>query len=162
MRVYIIRHGKAQSDSPTGRDEDRALRKRGVKQIDWLAGRLADSGRPPGTILASPLLRAWDTARMLADALDAELVELPTLALGHPAGDVVESLADMLERSPVDALALVGHNPQLESLVAVLTEGPTGEPVRLRTGQCAVVDFEEANPLVGRGTLSALWRYDGD
>jgi phosphohistidine phosphatase len=134
----------------------------GQKQASWLAEELEASRRPPDPILSSPLLRAWQTSELLADSLGTEIIELPTLALGHPPSDVIESLGEFLERRSPDAVALVGHNPQLEWLVAVLTEGPTAEPIRLRTGQCAVVDFRGSSPSVGGGTLSGLWRFDDD
>ncbi len=163
MRLYLIRHGKAEADSDTGRDEDRPLKQRGVRQATRLGKHLGSNGHKPKLILSSGLVRAEQTADILAESLNAERVIEPVLGLGHRASDVVEILEQLQRQRQADALIIVGHNPQLEHLVAVLTEGPTAKPVRMRTGQCAVLDVPNSGtPLLGSGKLVEMLRFDDD
>lgn len=162
VRLYITRHGKAQPESPSGRDEDRPLRKRGERQSHFLATTFSDLDEPPSLVMTSPLKRAIDTAQIIVDTLSCELRIEPILGLGHAASDVVEVLEVISRAADHRSIVLVGHNPQLETLVGVLTGGPTGEPVRLRTGECAVVDLSQPDNPIGTGTLLALWRDGRD
>ena len=162
MRLYILRHGKAQAESPTGRDADRPLRRRGERQARWIGEHLvADPGRPE-VIYSSELRRAVETARLVGEALDCEVREEPVLGLGHGASDVVEILQLIARADEIRSLMLVGHNPQLETLVGVLVGGPAGAPVRLRTGECAVLEAPSPEEPVGESRLVATLRLVED
>ena len=162
LHLYITRHGKAQPESPTGRDEDRPLRKRGERQAHHLVEIFAALDQPPTLVMTSPLKRAIDTAQIILDGLGCELRVEPILGLGHTASDVVEVLEVISRAADHRSIVLVGHNPQLETLVGVLTSGPTGEPIRLRTGECAVVEISTPENPVGTGLLHGLWRDGRD
>ncbi|GAB4552274.1 MAG: hypothetical protein Tsb0013_14540 [Phycisphaerales bacterium] len=139
MHLFITRHGKAHAESDTGRDEDRPLRGRGERQATFLGEQLKHADVRPSVIYSSGLLRAEQTADIIADILKADRQREPVLGLGHRATDVIEVL-ELIRRKDNDAcVMLVGHNPQLESLVSVLAEGPTASPHRMRTGTCVVM-----------------------
>ena len=78
MRVHLIRHGETVTSGKTyaGR-RDVALSERGREQAKEIARDL--SGCPIGLILTSPLSRAKETARPLANALSLDPVEEPAL-----------------------------------------------------------------------------------
>lgn len=158
MIIFVTRHGKAERDSESGRDEDRALRKRGERQARWLGEELARTGIPPELILASPLRRAQETAAIIAGVVGVGVETEPVLGLGHAASDVLETLEVRLRADAPERLMIVGHNPQLESLTGNLTGGATGRPVDLRTGECAVVDVAEPARLLAGGRLRQLLR----
>jgi phosphohistidine phosphatase SixA len=167
VQVYITRHGKAQPESSTGRDEDRSLRKRGERQARWLGEHfLANGLSTPGVILTSGRTRAFDTARILGEVLDCEVRLEPTLDLGHAVSDVIDAIEETRRGESggagvVGAILLVGHNPQLETLVGVLLDGPGGAPVRLRTGECAVIDLGEGViDGAGGGSLVEMLRLE--
>lgn len=174
MQLVIVRHGKAEHDSPTGRDEDRPLARHGRDQIHWLGKHLLREKFSPQFILASGHLRAMATAQLLAEALDRPLQREPLLELGHSSSDVV-GLLDLLAQGrwprtrdaalapdgPVERLMLVGHNPQLERLAAVLLSGPSGNHgPPLHTGEAIVLDLSAVVP--GNATLVATYRLPGD
>lgn len=139
MQFYILRHGKAERDSPSGADEDRPLRKRGRRQAKRLAEHIADRGPAPNLVISSPILRARDTAEIIAAALDVPLEFADELATGVG----VPVIAALLQRSSDQApVMLVGHNPQLENILAELLP-PALEPFgHLRTGEAALLDLE--------------------
>lgn len=172
MRVAIVRHGKAEPDAPSGRDQDRPLAAHGHTQIQWLARTLIRDGHIPDVILASGHLRAATTAKILAESLERPLHREPLLELGHTSGEVL-GLLDLLAsgkwpgavsiaRPPaLSAIMLVGHNPQLERLAGVLLGGPTGEfATGLRTGEAIILDLPQVTP--GKASQVATLRLPGD
>jgi len=144
MRLVIVRHGKAQADSPTGYDFDRDLKGRGERQAAYLADRLASLEPRIARVLASRAVRAHRTAEALASGLGVELSHDDRLLVDEPVSGVLELLADHRDAA---SMVIVGHNPQLESLVAVLTGRPLSVTGPLRTGEAVVLEVDPAEPL---------------
>ncbi len=158
MRLYLVRHGKAERDSSTGRDEDRALNKRGERQAQWLGERLASMprGERPTLIVSSPAVRARDTARILQDCLNADLRLDESLSLGTAIEDALAAAESAAESR--DPAVLVGHNPTFEHLLGILTSAADCE---MRTGQAAVLELPAGAPLVGRcGLIEKIRREE--
>jgi phosphohistidine phosphatase len=159
MRLYLVRHGKAERDSATGRDEDRTLTDRGERQADWLGLTLArlPAGERPRVIFTSPAVRARETARRIHARAGGEFREDPALRLGAPPD---ETLA-LVERAALTlgAAAFVGHNPVMEALALLLPrDAPEGQD--MKTGQAVVLDAPAQPPFTGRCTFVARWRMD--
>jgi phosphohistidine phosphatase len=115
--VYILRHGKAEDAGPGMGDADRRLTKKG-------RGEIAAAGRWMGAqelrldlIATSPLVRAQETAAIIAGCLGEKgrLVIWKELA---PGGNP-ESVCRLIAKHPdVRALLLVGHEPLLSTLIS--------------------------------------------
>ena len=154
MRLFIIRHGKAREDSPSGSDADRELRKRGHRQAQWLAERISDDDQPPTSVLASPRVRAQQTAHPIAEALNLTIETEPLLDFGTSLSDLVDLITEHADRG---SIALVGHNPTLSSLASVLVDGVGGHRgISLRTGEAVVIDFVHDVELAGGSLVSTL------
>jgi phosphohistidine phosphatase len=138
-RLYVIRHGKAEKDSATGLDADRELKGRGSRQAAWLAAQLAEGDGRPEIVITSRFSRALATAKPIAEACGCTLEEAAVLEAGHEASSVIEMLVGRSLEGPV---AIVGHNPQLSEIVERLC-GEEARGMWLRTGEAAVVDFED-------------------
>lgn len=152
MRLIIVRHAKAERESSTGRDDDRLLTRRGEIQARFLADALSRDQPRPDFILASGILRAVQTARIIQEALGATLQIEDSLETGRSASGAVDLIAAARLASPGrPVLVLVGHNPQLEHLVGVLTRGPDATAGVVRTGEAIVLEAPDdpAAPLVG-------------
>lgn len=189
MRLHIIRHGKAEQSSPDGTDFARPLRPRGVRQAAWLGRVLADgvaqgltAGPPPTVILASPVLRALNTAGILARELGLSVVIRPELSTSCDHHDVLRLLTSPPDDLPAPALralrdgsvAIVGHNPTFEDLADEVRRPARGHGggygsgrITLQTGMCVVLDFAdagEAPSAVERraGTLAGVLRLEED
>ena len=67
MKLYVMRHGPAEDDAPTGRDADRALTAAGRERVAAVAKALSEANESPFAILSSPLVRAMQTAEIVAD-----------------------------------------------------------------------------------------------
>lgn len=152
MRVYILRHGKADKDSPTGHDLDRALVERGVAQARFIADRFLAGTVPlehrPVVVLASRASRAASTAGIIARALGLEVAYDDDLFPDQSVRQALRLLS--LDEVPASGgpVLLVGHNPQLEGLVRALAGSVPFE--HLRTGELAAFDVEDrAGKLAG-------------
>ena len=111
--VYLCRHAKAAPGDP---DELRELTSKGVDQARRLGRELAASTDPPGIVLTSPLLRARQTAEIVAGEKGAELRVEPLLAPGAGVQELRRAIADVT--GPV---ATVGHQPDCSEIALAVT-----------------------------------------
>ena len=131
MKLYVMRHGPAEDSSPTGRDGDRALTPDGRDRTRSVARALLAEGEAPLTIISSPLVRALQTAEIVAAVSDLERrVRVAKDAGGAPGaveirremapgGDALGLVLE-LARSGRKRAMVVGHEPDLSMLVARL------------------------------------------
>ncbi|MCL2777030.1 MAG: histidine phosphatase family protein [Polyangiaceae bacterium] len=136
MKLYIMRHGPAEDDSPTGRDANRALTKSGRARVHAVAQSLVDHDEAPLAILSSPLVRAFQTAQVVSAVIEfAARVRAENNSQSSVAASVTSSVEMCPELGPgLDAIGLVsdlvraerkrvmivGHEPDLGMLVTRL------------------------------------------
>ena len=120
--IYLMRHGIAAEPAAGMNDADRALTAEGIRKTTRVAVGLSKLGVKPGLILSSPLRRAEETARLVADVLTPRsAVELyPPLAGGFSAADVIKGLRPHRQ---AQELLLVGHQPDIGELASYLITG---------------------------------------
>jgi phosphohistidine phosphatase len=114
MKVYVMRHGPAEDDSPTGRDADRALTTSGRDRTRSVAHALVEGGEAPVQIISSPLVRALQTAEIVAAVANVDPVEVRREI--SPGGDSIALIGELL-RAGKRRVMLVGHEPDLSMLV---------------------------------------------
>jgi phosphohistidine phosphatase len=118
-QLWLLRHGEAvPHDSKP--DDDRELTARGERQAIAAGEALARLGVEFAACYTSPKVRARDTARLAARALNVEPEETSVLADGFDADDAFELLLGHDDHTRVLA---VGHNPSFEQVVRDLTGG---------------------------------------
>ncbi|NOJ95905.1 histidine phosphatase [Corallococcus sp. CA049B] len=143
LPLLLVRHAVAEDSHALG-DEARALTPQGRAAFRQHAKKLTRL-TPLMGIITSPLVRAVQTAELLADALGLSHVEV------HPALVPMKGAARnvlKLARDVGPGWALVGHNPSLERAAALALGHAL--PDKLRKG-CAVALRPE-----GRG-FSLQW-----
>ena len=118
MRLFLVRHAHSDPGEP---DELRPLSARGREQARELAERL--SAVEPALVVASPLLRARETASAIAKATGAELRVDERLAPGADAEAVLDAI-DCAEGTVV----AVGHQPDCSEIAAALGAGERDFP----------------------------------
>ncbi len=118
MRLFLVRHAHSDPGDP---DELRPLSPRGREQARELAERLAPV--EPELVLASPLLRARETAAAIAKGARAEFRVDERLAPGASADDVLAAIEGT--GGPVVA---VGHQPDCSEIAAALGAGERDFP----------------------------------
>ncbi|HEY5487680.1 MAG TPA: histidine phosphatase family protein [Candidatus Limnocylindrales bacterium] len=150
VQLHLLRHAHAGDPMKwNGPDDARPLSEKGRLQAERLGLLLADAGFDPDAIVASPKLRALDTARLVATPLSMPVRVMEALA-GPLDIETVETLLDSLG-NPSRPL-LVGHDPDFSELAAALV-GLTELPMR----KGALVRIDLIRPLEpGSGTLRWL------
>lgn len=117
-----MRHGPAEDDAADGLDSSRALTLPGRERVRVVAKHLAQIDEAPRLIVSSPLVRALQTAEIVATTIGVQSpVEANrTLApRGHAHEFVRECAAQNKKR-----MLVVGHEPDLSLLVGQLLEHP--------------------------------------
>jgi phosphohistidine phosphatase len=128
MRLLIVRHAEAAPGNP---DELRPLTPQGRKNARAVGLRLRSEGFTPDAVVASPLLRARETAEALGFG-EPEIDE--RLAPGATPLEVREAAAGRGE-----TVVVVGHQPDCSKAVAALSGG--AEPA-FPPGAHALVELE--------------------
>lgn len=155
MLLYLIRHAIAVNRNDPGvlTDEARELTPQGIKKMRTHAVALAKMEVNLKEIWTSPLIRARQTADILAE----ELSTTPRVRIVKdlsPGGDH-SKLIDMIGRNlGLEEVALVGHEPDMGILATRLIVGTNVGTIRFKKGGAACIELEEVKP-PARGDL--LW-----
>ncbi len=157
MLLYILRHGKAERESATGRDEDRALTDRGRRQAAWIGAQLMQSPDPPALLISSPATRALETMRPVAEALGMDFRADQRLLVGEATSKSVAAIEDAF-RVGAESLLIVGHNPTFSDLLRRLVSDESVDD--LKTGEMAIVELDRATEIVGAGRLVERMRSE--
>ena len=126
MKLYLLRHADPATQAVA--DDERAISEKGVKQSKRVARFCVQQEVKPDMILASPLLRAQQTAKPVAKKLGVRIETVPWLVYGTGPGQVIDQLA---ARRGVPSIMLVGHEPDLGLLAAALL-GSGDESIHVR------------------------------
>lgn len=120
MELYLMQHGLAKTREE---DPDRPLTDEGRAAVGRVADRVAALGLKPDRVYHSGILRARQTAEILAGRLGIpERVEArPGLEPLDPVGPVAGWLDELAAR--LGAVVLVGHLPFLDRLASLLVAG---------------------------------------
>ena len=111
MRVFLVRHAEAAPGEP---DELRRLTAAGRNAARVLGERLADEH--PTAVVSSPLLRARETADLIARACKLEATTDDSLAPGATTDTLRAATTDMGA-----TVIAVGHQPDCSEIVFELT-----------------------------------------
>jgi len=152
-RVTLLRHAHADPAATGQSDLDRALSLRGEAEAEAAAAWLGDRPKP-ARVLCSPSTRTRQTAeRVLARLGFVDLRIEPAIYDASPGAllDVLESHRDGGD------LLLVGHNPGLESLVALLSTGQSGDHRGMPPAGIAELLLPTAAIEPGSGRVTAFW-----
>ena len=111
MRVFLVRHAEAAPGEP---DELRRLTTAGRDAARALADQLVSEH--PTAVVSSPLLRARETAEVIARACKLEATADERLAPGATSETLRDAAADGGE-----TVVAVGHQPDCSEIVFALT-----------------------------------------
>jgi phosphohistidine phosphatase len=117
LKIYIMRHGPAEDQAPTGRDIDRKLTVSGRARTELAAHELGRWERPK-RVIASPLVRTVETAEVLIAALGLGF-ELETREELAPGGNAIGLLGELATQG-AKRVIVIGHEPDVSSLAALL------------------------------------------
>lgn len=152
--LILLRHAEAQPAKAGGEDRDRRLSGRGEQEAKAAGAWLASHGRRVDRVLCSPSERTRATATVALAAMD-----------GAPAPEYAEEIYDATpgellalldQHEDAGTVMLVGHNPGIERLVALLVEGRSDEFRGMPPAGLAVIHLQGSlEP--GHARLDAFW-----
>lgn len=140
LRLILIRHAKSDWSNPGQDDHARPLNYRGRRDAPEIGRWLASRGDVPGLALCSTAMRAAETLALILPELPAppQVQHSPHLYHASP-----EVMLMVLKTADAPVVLLVGHNPGIAALAALL---PRAAPVtddfrRYPTGATLVLDM---------------------
>jgi phosphohistidine phosphatase len=139
MQLLVIRHAIA-VDRGQGPDADRPLTKKGKKRMNRGAAGLKALVPDLDVLATSRLLRAKQTAAIVARHHRIEPVEIDELAPGVP----LSRLLDWLRLQAVARLAIVGHEDGLSTFASWLISGRSESHLTLKKGGACLVEISES------------------
>ncbi len=124
--LYLVRHAKSSWKDSSLSDLQRPLNKRGFKSAAKMGQRLQLAGVIPDLIISSPANRALTTAKLLAKeiAFDSKLITKDDRLYFKGTSSMLKII--QITKSNFDTLMLVGHNPDMTSLLNKLCGYQTG------------------------------------
>lgn len=152
MYLWVVRHAIAidRADPECPSDPDRELTAKGRSRMERAAAGLRRLDVVPERIVASPYVRAFQTAEVLAQAMLIPEVEI-TPAL-EPDQDPMVILAELGKTAPVNTI-ICGHAPHVDRLVARVCGAPSPF-THLKKGSVAAIEMPDG--VEGPGTLRWL------
>ena len=152
--LILLRHAHADPSAPGQDDRLRPLSEVGIAEAraagDWLRGH----GLAPDRVLCSPAQRTRETLALLGDLGAVEVREDAAIYEASPG--TLAALADA--NRDARCLLLVGHNPGLEQLAALLSSGQSGDYRGMPPAGVAVLSLPaDATVEPGVASLTAFW-----
>ncbi len=117
MELSFLRHGDAENHAPS--DFDRKLTDKGIKDISRLGALLSKTEASFDIIFSSPLIRAIETAEIIANTLDIKyhIVQETRLECG---AHLLDIKAILKEYSSHNKILFVGHAPDMGYITSEL------------------------------------------
>lgn len=146
MKLFILRHAEAIDavDAASSMPDDwRYLTGKGRKTAEAFGRRMEKLAGTGLVIVSSPLVRAVQTAQIVADRIGRKCkVEINgMLRSGVDVADIVDFLQNL---SSSENIMLVGHEPQLGELATVLLKSETA--LQLKKNGCIEIEINPAKP----------------
>jgi phosphohistidine phosphatase len=145
MNLFLLRHGLAveREEFDYASDADRPLTPKGRKQLRTIAAALRKMELHFDVILSSPLVRARETAEIIA----AELKSRKRLSLADelkPGTDAKRLVHKLAHQKPAAKnILLVGHEPDFSELISLLVAGHVGAGFALKKGGLAHLEIDK-------------------
>jgi phosphohistidine phosphatase len=142
VKLYVLRHGPAEDNAPSGLDADRALTSSGRDRVRDVAKALVDADELPLTIVTSPLVRCVQTSEIVAlvTKLSHRDGMVETRRELAPGGDSI-GLARTFAAEARARILFCGHEPDLSHLVSTLL----GERMSVPMQKAMVVSLQLAS-----------------
>ena len=147
FQLYVMRHGIA---APRGArefpdDYKRPLTDDGRKTMKAIAKGLARLDLRVDSVITSPLVRAAETAEIVAKGLDPAVPVEASDEL-RPGGSLQALMAHLGKYADRRSVLIVGHEPDLSDAVAKLVGAGRQTNFRFKKGGCCRIDFDDFPP----------------
>jgi len=153
--LILLRHAHAEPPRAGQADFDRPLSAEGLAEAEAVAAWMRDKALLPDMVLCSPARRTRETLDCVTQVVGELDRRLEPSIYEATAG----TLAGLIDgHRDADRLLLVGHNPGLERLLALLHSGQSGDYRGMPPAAVAVLQLPEDAPIEpGIASVSAFW-----
>ena len=153
--LILLRHAHAEPAADGQPDLDRPLTVQGLAEAQAAGRWLAEQGLVPDRVRCSPARRGREPREAVREGTGSVDQRLEERIYEATAGTLAE-LADAHRET--ERLLLVGHNPGLERLAALMHSGQSGDYRGMPTSAVVVLKLPlDATIEPGIATLSAFW-----
>ncbi|MBN6150674.1 histidine phosphatase family protein [Xanthomonas sp. AmX2] len=153
--LILLRHAHAEPAATGQADFDRPLSPHGLAEAEAAGRWLLEHRLVPDRVLCSPARRSRETLEAVLGSTGYVEQRLEPRIYEATSG----TLADLLDsHREVERLLLVGHNPGLERLAALMHSGQSGDYRGMPTASVVVLALpQEAAIEPGIARLTAFW-----
>ena len=153
--LILLRHAHAEPPDAGQADLDRPLSPEGLAEAEAAGRWLAEHGLVPDCVLCSPARRTRETLEAVLGVIGYVEQRLDD-SIYEASSGTLAALADA--HRDADRLLVVGHNPGLEQLAALLHSGQSGDYRGMPPAGIAVLSMPKDVALEpGVAQLSAFW-----
>jgi phosphohistidine phosphatase len=150
MVAYFLRHADAEPRITS--DHERKLTPKGLEQSEKVGKFMVRCGLLPEIVLTSPVVRARQTAQIVAEKLgDAEISEVDWLACGMSAETC---LMELKARQGTASVLLVGHEPDFSETITTMLGVSDAGAIKVR--KAALTGIELLDFRAGQGQMHFL------
>jgi phosphohistidine phosphatase len=123
--LTLVRHAKSSWKDSSLADRDRPLNKRGNRDAPEMGRRIVAAGIRPSLIVSSPAVRAWTTAKVIANEIGypREFLQRDNALYLASVNSILDVIAS--QDAGFNSLMLVGHNPGFTDFANYLVPGLT-------------------------------------
>jgi phosphohistidine phosphatase len=123
--LTLVRHAKSSWKDSSLADRDRPLNKRGKRDAPEMGRRIAAAGIRPSLIVSSPAVRAWTTAKVIANEIGypREFLQRDNALYLASVNGILDVIVS--QDGGFNNLMLVGHNPGFTDFANYLVPGVT-------------------------------------
>ena len=153
--LILLRHAHAETAAANQADTDRPLSRQGIAEAEAAGQWLKEHGYLPDRVLVSPSRRTRETLEEVLRVLGYVEQRQEQRIYDATPGTLMQ-VADELR--DIARVMLVGHNPGLEQMAALLSSGQSGEFRGMPAGAIAVLHLPADAVLEpGVAKLAAFW-----
>jgi phosphohistidine phosphatase SixA len=153
--LILLRHAHAEPPESKQADLDRPLSRQGQAEAEAAGQWLKQKGLIPDRALSSPSRRTRETLEQVLSILGYVEQREDSRIYDATPGALIQVVDEHRE---LGRLLLVGHNPGLEQLVALLSSGQSGDFRGMPAGAVAVLRLPVAGTLEpGSAELAEFW-----
>jgi phosphohistidine phosphatase len=155
VEIFLMRHGIAADLQPGQADADRELTTKGINKTDRVAIAMWEAGWQFDLVMASPLVRARQTAQILLETGLSDMLEInPNLA---PDGVFTNWLqSHQATKSAMKRLMLVGHAPNLSQWAEMLVFGQVIDRLQLKKAGVIMLQVPDDGEIIGKCILLGI------
>lgn len=153
--LILLRHAHAEPTDTGQADIDRPLSPHGLAEAEAAGRWLLEQRLVPDRVLCSPARRARETLEAVLE-LTGYVEQRLEERIYEATSGMLAALAD--EHRDVERLLVVGHNPAMEQLVALMHTGQSGDYRGMPTASIAVLTLPVTAAIEpGAARLTAFW-----